>query len=147
MSNDFKGFYDILLHTKKKYNSKPTHTLDELIKLKELFPQECELLITLVDKKIAGGCLLIFVNKRVSVVFYNVVLDVFRNSQLSTFQLYKCMEISKKRGASLVDFGVSHTPEQKNPLAPKLSLIQFKEQFGSRGVIRTIFIKDFNFGQ
>tara|TARA_B100000959_G_C14924695_1_gene601050 strand:+ start:160 stop:1149 length:990 start_codon:yes stop_codon:yes gene_type:complete len=147
LSSNFNAFYDILLETKKKYNSKPTHSLDELIKLKELFQQECLLLTTFVDKKIVGGCLLFFVNKKVSLVFYNVVCDSFRDSQLSTFQLYNCMKISKKRGASLVDFGVSHTPEQENPLAPKLSLIQFKEQFGSRGVIRTIFKKDFNLGE
>jgi len=143
-SSSFEKFYDILLETKKKYNSKPTHSLRELIFLKKTFPNECELFLTTFKDRVVGGCFLIFVNKRVSLVFYNVVLDSFRGSQLSTFQLYNCMVVSKKRGVSVVDFGVSHVPEKKNPLAPKLSLIQFKEQFGARGVIRTIFKKDFD---
>ena len=54
------------------------------------------------------------------------------------------MEISKKNNCKFIDFGVSHTPEQKNPLAPKLSLIKFKEQFGARGVIRLVHKKGFN---
>ena len=42
-----------------------------------------------------------------------------------------------------VDFGVSHTPEANDPLAPKLSLIHFKEQFGARGVLRVAYQKDY----
>ena len=58
-------------------------------------------------------------------------------------QLYKCMEISKEHGCHAVDFGVSHTPEANDPLAPKLSLIHFKEQFGARGVLRVAYQKDY----
>ena len=52
------------------------------------------------------------------------------------------MEISKKYGYQMVDFGVSHTPEKNNPLAPKFSLIQFKEQLGAVGVQRTAYYKE-----
>ena len=142
-SDNFYQFYQILSKSKKTYKTKPTHSLKELISLKKIFPKQCELLITSMDKKVVGGALLFFANKKVSLVFYNVVDESFRNSQLSSYQLFKCMEFSKKRGVSFVDFGVSHTPEQNNPLAPKLSLIKFKEQFGARGVIRTIYKKVF----
>ena len=48
------------------------------------------------------------------------------------------MKICKKRGSTTIDFGVSHTPEHDNPLQPKLSLIQFKEQFGAQAMIRKV---------
>jgi hypothetical protein len=64
------------------------------------------------------------------------------DSQLSVLQLYKCMEICKNRGSDIIDFGVSHTPEQTNPLDPKFSLIQFKEQFGAKGVMRIAYQKE-----
>ena len=43
----------------------------------------------------------------------------------------------------MVDFGVSHTPEARDPMAPKLSLIHFKEQFGAKGVLRVAYQKDY----
>ena len=43
-----------------------------------------------------------------------------------------------------VDLGVSHTPGGNNPFRPKISLIEFKEQFGARGVLRTVYKKDLN---
>ena len=39
-------FYDILVTSKKKYNTAPTHSLDELIKLKNTFPEKIKLLVT-----------------------------------------------------------------------------------------------------
>ena len=46
-------------------------------------------------------------------------------------------------GYQMVDFGVSHTPEANDPMAPKLSLIHFKEQFNARGVLRVAYQKDY----
>ena len=67
-----------------------------------------------------------------------------QESQLSVLQLYNCMKICKKRGSAVVDFGVSHNPERSNPLEPKFSLIQFKEQFGARGIMRLAYQKDYS---
>ena len=43
----------------------------------------------------------------------------------------------------IIDFGVSHLPNEKNPLLPKLSLIKFKEQLGCQGAIRTVYKKTY----
>ena len=51
--------------------------------------------------------------------------------------------ISRKNLAKqFIDFGVSHIPKSNNPLEPKFSLIQFKEQFGAAGVQRTAYYKE-----
>ena len=55
------------------------------------------------------------------------------------------MEFSKKQGYRLVDFGVSQNPESSDPLSPKISLIQFKECFGAKGAMRTVYIKKFKY--
>ena len=136
-------FYNILVTSKKKYNSQPTHSLDELIKLKDMFPQQIKLLVTKNDNKIIGGSLLFFTNDNVALVFYNTILEQYRESQISMLQLYKCMEIAKKHNFQWIDFGVSHTPEQENPLAPKFSLIHFKEQFNAKGVLRIAYQKEY----
>jgi len=143
-SNSFGAFYKILFNLKKKYNAPPTHSLDELKKIKKLFPKKCMLITSKLNNKVVGGTFLLFINKKVSLVFYNVVLDSHRNSQLSAYQLYHSMAVSKKLGCELVDFGVSQNPERLDPLSPKMSLIQFKEHFGARGAMRTIYMKEFN---
>ena len=136
-------FYDILIASKKKYNTTPTHSLDELIKLKDMFPQQIKLLVTRNENKIIGGSLIFFTNDNVALVFYNTILEQYRESQIAMLQLYKCMEIAKKHNFQWIDFGVSHTPEQENPLTPKFSLIHFKEQFNAKGVLRIAYQKEY----
>ena len=142
-SIDFDSFYKILLKGKKKYKTKPTHSLEELYQLKKLFPEEIKLILTIKSNKIIGGSVMFFANKKVSLVFYNTILEDFRNSQIAMLQLYRCMEISKKYGYQMVDFGVSHTPEAEDPMAPKFSLIHFKEQFDARGILRIAYQKEY----
>ena len=86
---------------------------------------------------------LFFANQQVCLVFYNVTSEKYRTTQLAVLQLYYCIQLAKKEGYGFIDFGVSHTPEQTNPLAPKFSLIQFKEQFGARGVLRRVYQKNY----
>ena len=136
-------FYDILITSKKKYNTTPTHSLEELIKLKDMFPQQIKLLVTRNENKIIGGSLIFFTNDNVALVFYNTILKKYRESQIAMLQLYKCMEIAKKYNLHWIDFGVSHTPEEENPLAPKFSLIHFKEQFNAKGVLRIAYQKEY----
>jgi len=142
-SNEFDLFYDILLKSKEKFKTKPTHSLEELYQLKKIFPEQIKLLLTMKKDRVVGGSLMFFANKKISLIFYNTILEELRNSQISMLQLYKCMEISKQLGYQMVDFGVSHTPEANDPMAPKLSLIHFKEQFNAKGVLRIAYQKDY----
>ena len=142
-SNDFDLFYKILLEGKKKYNTKPTHTLEELYQLKTLFPEEIKLMLSIKSNQVIGGSVIFFANRKVSLVFYNAISKNYRNSQIAMLQLYKCMEVSKKYGYNFVDFGVSHTPEQDDPMSPKFSLIHFKEQFDAKGVLRVAHQKEY----
>ena len=141
-STSLKIFYKILCQSKLKYHTKPTHSLKELKKLQALYSDDIELLISKYKNRIVGGSLIFHTNTKASLIFYNVVKKEFRNTQLATFQLYQSMKLIKKQGRHYVDFGVSHTPEARNPFAPKRSLIKFKEQFGSCGIIRQAYIKD-----
>ena len=141
-SLNFEAFYSLLTDNKKRYDSVPTHSLNELIKLNTLFPDKIKLFVSRVGDEVVGGSLLFFINKKTCLLFYNVVAEQFRKTQLSTFQFFNCMKIAKMGGARIIDFGVSHLPERDNPLAPKFSLIKFKEQFGAFGIIRTGYEKE-----
>ena len=81
-------------------------------------------------------------NKNTSLVFYNVVINKAIYKQVAMLQLYHSMKLAKQRNQQYIDFGVSHLPQSKNPLEPKFSLIQFKEQFSAVGVQRTAYYKE-----
>ena len=134
----------MLVKSKKTFNIKPTHSLKEIKVLNQLFPNKIQLLLTKQNNIVVGGSLVFFVNSKTCLVFYNAIDQKLRNSQLSSLQLYSCMNRAKQNNCHFIDFGVSHNPASTNPYNPKFSLIQFKEQFGARGVVRIIFKKDFS---
>jgi len=144
LSKKFNEFYSILLDSKQSFDSTPTHSLEEIKKLHLMFPNDIKLFLSMKNGQVAGGALIFYTSQNTCLVFYNVVKAQYKNSQLAALQLYNCMKQAKKQGSSIIDFGVSHIPESKMPLEPKTSLIQFKEQFGAKGVLRTVYKKDFN---
>ena len=139
-----KDFYNILYLNKQKYAVKPTHSSDELMKLKNIFPKQIKLFISLKNNCVVGGAVLFITNNNTSLVFYNAVEESMRQSQLAAYQLYYCADVSEKQGMKFIDFGVSQEPKNSNPLTPKISLISFKEQFNSLGVWRRAYQKDFD---
>tara|TARA_B100001758_G_C18340536_1_gene574065 strand:+ start:78 stop:1067 length:990 start_codon:yes stop_codon:yes gene_type:complete len=141
-NSEIEQFYLILIKAKKQFLTTPTHSLNELKKLKKLFNKKIEIFVSLLNDSVVGGVVIFHANKKTSLIFYNVVDPNVKDSQLSVLQLYNAMKICKNYGASVVDFGVSHTPEKTNPLDPKFSLIKFKEQFGSKGIKRIAFEKE-----
>jgi len=145
-STCFDVFYKLLIQSKKKYNSLPTHSLEELNKLKSIFPQHIQLFVSMFNQDIVGGTVLFYLNSHSCLVFYNTVSDKHNDTQLSSYQLYNAIEAAKNRQCQIIDFGVSHMPEMENPLKPKFSLIRFKEQFGAKGCIRTVYKKDLDRG-
>ena len=143
-SNDFNPFYKLLINSKETLRAAPTHSLKELEKLKEIFPHQIVLLSSIYNKKVIGGTLLFCIHSNVCLVFYNVVDKKFKKIQLASLQLYNTMLFAQKNNYQILDFGVSHKPESQLPLSPKFSLINFKEQFGARGCLRTVYKKDFD---
>jgi len=140
--NHINIFYDILTNSKKTYDIKPTHSLEELIILLEQFPDNIELYISLHQNQIIGGYLIFHTNQNTSMVFYNVIMNKAIYKQVAMLQLYHSMKLAKEKNQQFIDFGVSHIPKSNNPLEPKFSLIQFKEQFGAAGVQRTAYYKE-----
>tara|TARA_B100001989_G_C24551353_1_gene475126 strand:+ start:3741 stop:4739 length:999 start_codon:yes stop_codon:yes gene_type:complete len=141
---ELKDFYRILELTKKQFCTQPTHSLQELQLINNLFPKDIEIFVSEVNNEVKGGVVVFHVNSKTSLIFYNVIDINMKDSQLSSFQLYNCLKICKKRGSLYMDLGVSQTPESKNPLEPKFSLIKFKESFGCKGSMRIAYEKEFS---
>lgn len=144
INENFNLFYPILLESKKLFKTTPTHSLEELLILKEIFPQKIHLLLFYQNKTVVGGSVIFFTTQNTALIFYNAINPKYKQEHLATFQLYQCMRFAKKNNKKILDFGVSHNPETKNSLTPKPSLIQFKEHFNTKGVLRVVYEKIIN---
>jgi len=140
-TENFENFYDLLKSNKKKFNATPTHSLTELKKLKKLFKKEFIFFSTFFKKKLIGGFLIIITSKKTSLLFYNFVKQNCPLLNVGTYQIYQSINFCIKNNLLILDLGVSHLPNNKNPLEPKLSLIKFKEQCGGLGLARNVYEK------
>ena len=105
-SNSFDEFYPILQENKKMHNSKPTHSLDELYKLQNLFPdkiydlkyenlvsntrKEVEKLLKFCSLEWDDKCLDHQKNKRViKTISYNQARKPIYNTSVKSFKGYE----------------------------------------------------------
>lgn len=137
LSNDLDSFYPILISNKLKHQVKPTHTLEELKILKKKFPNEIILLLSYKNDKIVGGALNFITNERTCILFYNMIDYDYQNLQVSSLQIYESLKWAKKNKLNFLDIGVSQLYKDSE-IIPHESLINFKEQFGAKTMIRKV---------
>jgi len=138
-SEDYASFNEILINNKARHNVKPTHTLEDMLKLRELMPENLKLFLVYHKGKPIAGSLLFLANKNVSLCFYNMLLYDYEYLRPIYLVMYEVTRWSIENGYKWVDIGVSQDTSAQDPMTPSLNLIYFKERFHSRGLLRTTF--------
>ena len=142
--NDFKEFYPILLQNKAKHDAKPTHSMQELKKLKTLFPDQILQLMVSSQGEAIGGMTIFKTNARSAVIFYSMFNYNYSQIQPITLLMQHILPWAKKNKIELIDYGISHQPNAENPLDLNKSLVRFKEEFGCFASIRNTYKKKMN---
>lgn len=132
----YDQFYPILLDNKARHNVKPTHTLEELLKLKELLPENLRLFLVYHKETPIAGSLMFFVNDTCALCFYNMLLYDYAEYKPIHRIMYEVVKYSTENNYSYVDIGVSQDTSAENPMTPSMSLIDFKEKFDAKTVMR-----------
>ena len=88
-------------------------------------------------KRVIGGALNFITNKNTCILFYNMIDYQYQNLQVASLQIYESLKWAKKNNLKYLDLGVSQT-YHKNKIIPHESLINFKEQFGAKAMIRKV---------
>jgi hypothetical protein len=142
VNDNYEEFYPILLQNKARHDVKPTHSLEDLLKLKELLPDNIVLfMVYYKNKPIAGSCVFIC-NDRVALFFYNMLLYEYENLKPIHRVMYEVIKWVTEKGYQYVDTGVSQDTKADNPMTPSINLIDFKEKFDAKTVMRnTLQIK------
>jgi predicted N-acyltransferase len=138
----YDQFYPILMKNKARHRIKPTHNYRDLLKLHELLPNNIKLFMIYYRDIPIAGSLMFFVNKTCSLCFYNMLLYEYDYLKPIQRVMYEVVKYSTENGYSYVDIGVSQDTKAENPMTPSISLIDFKEKFDAKTVMRnTLAIK------
>lgn len=137
-SNDFERFYEILKKNLKiRHNVNPTHTLNELQKIKSLFPDKIHLYGAYVNSEMIAGVVLFDCNTDVSIAFYISHDESKQQYRGVNILFYHIIKRSIEDGFKYLDFGIFTVN-----MEPNFGLARFKESFGASGVFRDTLILD-----
>ena len=127
-------YYDVLLKNRELKNVKPTHTLDELVYLKQQLSDRIILLSASINNIITGICILFIIKDDIVLNFYLAADENFKKDRVSDFILYKSIEWAKNNDFRLYDIGTSNIG---NTLLE--GLFEFKKKFMANGFFRKTF--------
>ncbi len=138
-SQDYETFNEILLENKARHNVKPTHSLRDMLRLRELMPDRVRLsLVYFGDEPIAGSWNFL-ANDQVVLCFYNMLKYEYEKLKPVYLIMHDTVRRAYEEGAKWVDMGDSQDTSAEDPMTPALNLIYFKERFDARGVLRSTF--------
>jgi hypothetical protein len=115
---------------KEKYKTSPTHSLEEIIHLKELFPNNIEL-ITISNSDECIGGLVLYWTQQVCHIQYMGTNSLGREKNAMDAIVDKVILMAIDRGIYLIDFGHSNENFGQNLNS---GLYNFKSKFGGGGV-------------
>ncbi|MCH9845765.1 MAG: GNAT family N-acetyltransferase [Alphaproteobacteria bacterium] len=122
-----------------KYHAKPTHDLDEIIKLQKLFPDNIKLYVAIDEQSNMLAGTVLFITDMVCHTQYIAASDAGLQLGALDLLIFDVIEQAKKQQNRFFDFGIS-TEQKGDLLNDKLAF--FKEGFGGRSVMHhTIKIK------
>lgn len=136
-SQNFAAFWDILgENLQTRYNKQPVHSLEEIVYLKNKFPENIHLYVVKDEVNLIAGSV-VFETKTVAHVQYIAASDNGKESGATDLLVDHI--INSYPDKRYFDYGVS---TEENGLYLNESLIQQKEGFGARATVYDIYTID-----
>jgi hypothetical protein len=135
LSDDLAGYYDILKdNLGMRHNVLPTHTLPELTKLKNLYPEDILLFGAFLKERMLGGIVVFCANSKVLLAFYISHNDAYQAYRPVNLLFYELIKWGRVRGYKYLDLGTFTLN-----MEPNWGLARFKENSGARGYLRDTY--------
>tara|TARA_B100001113_G_scaffold136872_1_gene112367 strand:+ start:600 stop:1568 length:969 start_codon:yes stop_codon:yes gene_type:complete len=137
-SEDLGSFYQILKNNLKiRHGVQPTHTLDELRRIKEIYPQKVTLFGAYLDDTMIAGVVNFQINEDLLLAFYISHDENYSELRSVNLLFYSIFDWAINNNFKIYDFGIFTIDGE-----PNMGLGRFKENFGASGIFRdTIEIK------
>ena len=131
-TEDYEIFYKILKKNLSiRHDVSPTHSLSELLYLKELFPNKINLFGAYLKNEMIAGVINFVVNDRIVLAFYISHKKQYQELRPINLLFYKIFDWAICNNFKVFDFGIFTVHEK-----PNMGLARFKENFGASGVFR-----------
>jgi hypothetical protein len=131
-TEDYENFYKILIKNLSiRHDVSPTHSLSELLYLKELFPNKINLFGAYLKNEMIAGVINFVVNDRIVLAFYISHKKQYQELRPINLLFYKIFDWAICNNFKVFDFGIFTVYEK-----PNMGLARFKENFGASGVFR-----------
>ena len=135
ITNQVEEFYNILKENLKiRHDVNPTHTLKEIYKLIDLFPDSINLFGAFYKGEMIAGVLNFIIKDDVALAFYISHKEEFQELRPLNLLFYSIFNWALKEKIKVYDFGI-FTVEGE----PNMGLGRFKENFGASGIFRDTF--------
>ncbi|MEW9095292.1 MAG: GNAT family N-acetyltransferase [Clostridiaceae bacterium] len=139
---DINDYWPILEYKlKKDHNAKPTHSLEEIIHLKTLYPDRIKLFAAYKEEVLTAGVLVFLLNERVINCFYIAHDHQYQHMRPLNLIFGYLMEWGRKNGFFYLDWGISTEGKGSSVNA---ELFRFKEGYGGHGVLRECYLYEVN---
>lgn len=135
VTDEYEKFYTILENNLgMRHNVTPTHTLSELLKLQELFPQEILLFTASVDHTMIGGVVIFAANPQTLLAFYISHNDEYQQYRPVNLLFYEIIKWGYLKGFKYLDLGTFTLD-----MEPNWGLGRFKENHNAHGYLRDTY--------
>lgn len=141
INQDFDTYYPILVENKKKFNLPPTHTLEELHRLGQLYPDRIKVFGAYLDEKMVGGILAMLTSNDTIIAFYISMDYDHQDSRPINFCIHEITKWGIENGYRYFDLGVNQDTSSENPMELNRPLISFKSSMGARCFFRSCLHK------
>ena len=130
--SDIEGFWQILQQNlSRRHGASPSHSLEEIKMLHDLFPDDILLMAAKIDDVLVGGIVL-FLGGPVMKAQYTATTDEGRATFALDPVIEQAIELARERGCRFFDFG-TNTLDEGRSLSQ--DLYQFKVSFGAGGIL------------
>ncbi len=137
-TNDVDKVYPVIeMNLKVRYNRIPTHSREELMRLKEIYPDRIHYWIATKEDQVLGILVLFDVNTTGVHSFYIAKNEQYENVKAMPLLFHKAFEHYCRQGYAWFNFGISSRGEQI-----KWGILEFKENVGGRATARQIWHLD-----
>jgi lipid II:glycine glycyltransferase (peptidoglycan interpeptide bridge formation enzyme) len=135
-SDDIDQYWEILDdNLRRRFGKSPTHSRDELHRLRELCPGEVRLFTAHRGDRILGGALVMITNAETAHTFYHASREEAQELRPLNLAIYSAMVVLGKHGTRRLNLGVS-TPDGQSV---NWGLVSFKESFNAVGTCRDTY--------
>jgi lipid II:glycine glycyltransferase (peptidoglycan interpeptide bridge formation enzyme) len=138
-SEDLPAFYEILKkNLKLRHNVQPAHSLEELLQLRQMFPERIRLFAAHAENEMIAGIITFACNRRAALAFYVSHREAFQRYRGVNLVFYEAIRWCATQGWHFLDFGIFTVNMQ-----PNWGLGRFKESFGAQGIFRDTMWMEF----